>query len=496
LKPEVILSIRNITKTFPGVLALDNFSVDFKYGEIHALLGENGAGKSTLIKIISGAIEPNSGEIVIDGQQYSKMNPHLSREIGIEVIYQEFSLVESLSVAQNVFLGENSGFITNLNELKTRTEKIFDEMEVEIDPLIQVRKLSPAKKQLVEIAKSISRKAKILIMDEPSAPLSSSEVETMFAIINKLKNNGTTVIYISHRIEELFRISDRVTVMRDGHYIDTLDTQNTNRSELIALMVGRQFKEYYPKRKTELSNVVLEVKDLSGIGVEGITFNVRKGEILGIAGLVGSGRTELANLIFGAVRKDSGEIIIDGKNVDIRSPQEAIKHGIGLIPEDRKNQGCIINAEVGFNITLSVFNDLSQNYLINFKRLKKIALHYKDVLNIRTPSLEQRVRNLSGGNQQKVVVAKTLAAKTDILIFDEPTRGIDVGAKQEIYRTMVELVEQGKSIIMISSEMEELLGMSDRLIVLYEGKCMGEILKENFDQRYVLEMASGHQISS
>jgi ribose transport system ATP-binding protein len=493
--PEAILTIRDVTKTYPGVIALDHFSMDFLKGEVHALLGENGAGKSTLIKIISGAIEPDSGNFTIDGQTYVKMNPHLSRQLGIHVIYQEFSLVESLSAAQNVFLGEYSGFLTNHNELKKRAKKIFSDMGVEIDPSIQVRKLSPAKKQLVEIAKSISGQAKILIMDEPSAPLSASEVETMFSIIEKLRKKGVTVIYISHRIEELFRISDRVTVMRDGHYVDTLVTQKTNRRGLIGLMVGRQLNEYYPRRKTQLSDVVLEVKHISGLGDEDISFQVRKGEILGVAGLVGSGRTELVNLIFGAFPKESGEIFLEGKPVKIRSPHTALNHGIGLIPEDRKNHGCLLNADVGFNITLSIFNKTSKYYLLNSSQLKKTALHYKDLLNIRTPSMQQRVRNLSGGNQQKVVVAKTLAANTNILIFDEPTRGIDVGAKQEIYQIMVELVEQGKTIIMVSSEMEELLGMSDRLIVLYEGRFMGEIPKEKFNQRYVLELASGHKIT-
>lgn len=493
--PEVILTIRDVTKTYPGVIALDHFSMDFYRGEVHALLGENGAGKSTLIKIISGAIEPDSGGITFEGQTYTKMNPHLSRELGIHVIYQEFSLVESLSAAQNVFLGVYDGFLTNHNDLKKRAKKIFNEMGVEIDPSIQVRKLSPANKQLVEIAKSISGKAKILIMDEPSAPLCASEVETMFTIIEKLRKNGVTVIYISHRIEELFRISNRVTVMRDGHYVNTLRTQKTSRRELIGLMVGRQLNEYYPRRKTQLSDVVLEVKHISGLGDEDISFQVRKGEILGVAGLVGSGRTELVNLIFGAFPKESGEIFLEGKPVEIRSPHTALNHGIGLIPEDRKNHGCLLNADVGFNITLSVFNKISKYYLLNSSQLKKIALRYKEVLNIRTPSMQQRMRNLSGGNQQKVVVAKTLAANTNILIFDEPTRGIDVGAKQEIYHIMVELVEQGKTIIMVSSEMEELLGMSDRLIVLYEGKFMGEIPKEQFDQRYVLELASGHQIT-
>jgi ribose transport system ATP-binding protein len=490
---DTFLSLINITKTYPGVLALDNVSMDFLQGEVHALLGENGAGKSTLIKIISGAIEPDSGSITYGKKEYSKMTPNLSRELGVAVIYQEFSLVESLSVAQNVFLGEHQGVLVDQKRIIKRTREIFSDMNVRMDPSAQVRKLSPAQKQLVEIAKAISRNARILIMDEPSAPLSASEVETMFEIIGKLKSKGVTVIYISHRIEELFRISDRVTVMRDGRYVDTLVTKNTNRRELIHLMVGRELKEYYPKRSANLKEVVFEVKNISGLGDEDISFSVRKGEILGVAGLVGSGRTELAKIIYGAEPKQRGETWIDGKKREIRSPDKAIEYGIGLIPEDRKNHGCILNASVRFNISLSTYNKNAKFFLVDSKIQKKTADYYIEKFNIKTPSLEQRVRNLSGGNQQKVILAKTLAANTNILIFDEPTRGIDVGSKQEIYKLMVDLVNQGKTIIMISSEMEELLGMADRLIVLCEGKFMGEIAKEQFDQRHVIELASGHQ---
>ncbi len=490
----LILSLRNITKTYPGVIALDDFSVDFVKGEVHALLGENGAGKSTLIKIVSGAIEPDSGKIIIEGQEFKKMTPIQAKELGIEVIYQEFSLVGPLSVAQNVFLGFGKGFFTDHNDLKRRASKIFEEMGVDINPSAIVRTLSPAKKQLVEIAKAISHNTKILIMDEPSAPLSASEVETMFGIIQQLKMNGVTVIYISHRLEELFRISDRVTVMRDGHFVQTLETKKTDRKELISLEVGRTLKEYYPKRDVNLGEVVLEVKNLSGNGDKNISFALHKGEILGVAGLVGSGRTEMANVIYGSVRKDSGEVFVNGEKVEINAPDQALKHGIGLIPEDRMFQGCILNADINFNISLSVFNKLTNSPLINSKKIKKIVQYYGEKLSIRTPNFQQRVRNLSGGNQQKVVLAKTLAADTDILIFDEPTRGIDVGAKEEIYNLMVDLVNHGKSILMISSEIEELLGMSDRLIVLCEGRFMGEIPKEKFDQRYVIELASGHPI--
>lgn len=491
--PDLILSLRNVTKTYPGVVALNNFSIDFEKGEIHALLGENGAGKSTLIKIISGAIEPDNGTILIDNHRYQRMTPAQSRDLGVAVIYQEFSLVEPLSVAQNVFLGTGDGLLTDYKAIKEQTRKIFQEMQVAIDPSAPVRTLSPAKKQLVEIAKAISRNARILIMDEPSAPLSASEVETMFRIIAKLKKDGVTIIYISHRIEELFRISDRVTVMRDGSFVATLQTSQTDRRTLIDLEVGRELREYYPRRSANLGEVVLEVKNLSGFGDRDISFSVRRGEILGVAGLVGSGRTEMATMLYGLAQKDSGEVWINGKKVKISSPDQSIRHGIGLIPEDRKHLGCLIRSDIHFNISLSVFNKLSRWSIVNIKQLDRIVRYYAEKLSIRAPSLQQRVQNLSGGNQQKVVLAKTLAADTNILIFDEPTRGIDVGAKQEIYHLMVDLVNQGKAIIMISSEMEELLGMSDRLIVLSEGQLMGEVPKERFDQRHVLELASGHR---
>ena len=489
--PEPILTVKNITKSYPGVVALDNVSLTFETGEIHALLGENGAGKSTLIKVISGAIQPDSGSIVLGEKQYSHMTPGLAKHCGIAVIYQEFSLVEPLSVAQNVFLGQSHGALVDHAELKTRAARIFEQMGVRLDPAMKVRELSPAKKQLVEIAKAISGNARILIMDEPSAPLSASEVETMFEIVAKLKSQGVTIIYISHRIEELFRISDRVTVMRDGRYIDTRATNSTSRKELIDLMVGRELKEFYPKRSGELGEVVLEVKNISGLGDENISFSVRRGEILGIAGLVGSGRTELVSVIYGAAPKESGEIWIEGQRREISSPDQAIRYGIGLIPEDRKHFGCILNAGVRFNISLSTFNQLARFLLVDAAAQDKTARYYVERFNIKTPSLEQPVRNLSGGNQQKVVLAKTLAANTNILIFDEPTRGIDVSAKQEIYKLMVDLVNHGKTILMISSDMEELLGMSDRLIVLCEGKFMGEIPHDKFDQRTIIELASG-----
>jgi len=485
------LSLSNIGKAYPGVLALNDFSVDFLPGEVHALLGENGAGKSTLIKVISGAIEPDCGTIELDGIRRSRMNPLQAKKLGIEVIYQEFNLVESLSVAHNVFLGETRGRFVNNAEIEKRARAVFADFGVEMDVSRKVAGLSPAKMQLVEIAKAISRNARILIMDEPSAPLSASEVDLLFTIVGRLKAQGVTIIYISHRMEELFRIADRVTVMRDGQFIKTLVTSETDSDALVSLMVGRELKAFYPLRTTQPGDVALETRGVSGNGDSDICIKARKGEVLGIAGLVGAGRTELANVIFGSARRDSGEILVNGCVRNIRSPLDAIRSGIGLIPEDRKLLGCILDFDVAFNITMAILPRLSAFGIIDKKKRRKQAVEYHEKLNIKTPNLEQRVRNLSGGNQQKVVLAKTLATNSDILIFDEPTRGIDVGAKQEIYKLMNELAAQGKAIIMISSDMEELVGMSDRIYVLHEGRCAGELARPEFDQRTIIKMASG-----
>lgn len=493
MDPKVVLSLENITKKYPGVLALNNVSIDFLAGEVHALLGENGAGKSTLIKAVAGAIDTDSGIIKIKGKEYHKINPSLSRSLGIEVIYQELNLVPALSVAENIYLCEKSenSILFSAKEIEKKAAKVLDQFGVDIDPRSIVHDLSIADQQIVEIAKAVSKNVKILIMDEPSAPLSVSEVEMMFKIINQLKNNNVTVIYISHRLEEVFRISDRVSVMRDGCYVATKYTNETNRQELINLMVGRELKENYPPRKNPPGEITLEVNNLSGNGNRKISFSVRKGEILGISGLVGAGRTELAQLLFGASHIEEGEILINGNPVKIKSPSDAIKHKMGFLTEDRKGQGLFLELAVKWNIVFPIVKNISKFGVVNTKKENEIASHFKERINIKTPSLSQQVINLSGGNQQKVVLAKSLAAESDILIFDEPTRGIDVGAKQEIYHLMTELADSGKAILMISSDMEELLGMSDRIIVLCEGELAGEVQKEKFDQHYILDLASG-----
>jgi ribose transport system ATP-binding protein len=488
---EAVLALEGLRKTYPGVIALEDFTLDFRPGEVHAILGENGAGKSTLIKIVAGAIEPDKGSIRIGDKGYTRLNPLQARELGIEVIYQEFNLMPSLSAAENICFGERMGRLVNQRAMEQKAKALFEELEVDVDPRALVRDLPASQQQLVEIAKAISRKAKILIMDEPTAPLSIAEVGHLFKLIRKFRERGTTVLYISHRIDELFEISDRVTVLRDGRYVKTLDTTATNRQELIGLMVGRELKESYPERSPPSGKTVLELRGVTGNGDHDISFTLKEGEILGVAGLVGAGRTELAKVLIGAARLESGEILLEGRPVSIASPRDALRQGIGLIPENRKEEGCFLNMDIAWNITFASLGQIPIGPLVGRREEKAIAEKYRDLMKIKTPSLEQKVQLLSGGNQQKVVLSKTLAAKSRILVFDEPTRGIDVGARQDIYRLMDELTRDGHSIIMISSDMEELLGMSDRIIVIADGRLTGTLERGDFSQHTVLELASG-----
>lgn len=487
-----MLELKNITKTYPGVVALNNVSVTFQQGEVHAVMGENGAGKSTMIKIISGAISPDpGGEIIFDGKSYTQMTPALSAENGVAVIYQDINLVTPMTVAENMFMGRKMGKGYSKRRLNKLAQEIFEEYGFQLDPAMRVERLSPANQQMVEIARAISNNAKIMIMDEPTAPLAAAEVDLLFSIIAKLKAKGVTVIYISHRMDEVFQITERVTVLRDGQYVTTINTADTNRQQLVNLMVGRELNENFPTRKTPVGDVILEAKNLTGNSVENISFQLHRGEILGFAGLVGSGRSETMELICGAKKMDSGEVWMDGKKMHITSPASAIEHGIGLIPEDRKEQGVILFNTVKFNTSLSAAHKLTKFGFISGKKNREMAEKYRETLRIKVPHIDQMVVNLSGGNQQKVVLAKTLAADPDVTIFDEPTKGIDVGAKQEIYNLMNELVAQGKAIIMVSSDMEEILGMSDRIIVLHEGLVSGELRREEFSQERVLHLASG-----
>ncbi|MCD7746537.1 MAG: sugar ABC transporter ATP-binding protein [Lachnospiraceae bacterium] len=489
-----VLEVKNVTKTYPGVVALDNVSFDVEEGEILALIGENGAGKSTVIKTISGAITPDSGTITIAGKTYEKLTPSIAKNAGIGVVYQELNLVPSLSIMENIFLGDQVGkrpFMPDFKEMRRRSEEVMEDLGVRIDVSTQVQMLSTAQMQIVEIAKAVVKNCKVLIMDEPSASIPMAEVENMFRIVRRLKEKGVSVIYISHRLEELFELCDRVTVFRDGQYVVTRNVADITKKDLIKYMIGRELTEKFPERNVTIGAPVLQVKDLTGNGDFHINLELRKGEILGLAGLVGAGRTELAKMLCGDVKPESGEILINGKPLKAASAADGVEMGVGLVPEDRKLEGVFLDYTIEWNIPIMSMKKVSHMGILNFKKLDELTDRFVKTLEIKTPSVKQEVRNLSGGNQQKVVVAKVLAADNDILIFDEPTRGIDVGAKQEIYKLMNSLVEQGKSILMISSEMEELLGMSDRILVLHEGRLSGELLKPDFSQDRVLELASG-----
>jgi ribose transport system ATP-binding protein len=486
-----VLTLKNITKTYPGVIALNDVSLSFEPGVVHALMGENGAGKSTLIKVISGAIQPDRGTIEVGGMSYHAMTPQLSSEAKIAVIYQDILLIPALSVAENIYLGQNKNAFFSLKKVMGKATALLKEYGIPLDAKAPVSSLSPAQQTLVEIAKAISNDAKIMIMDEPTASLASGEVTLLFKIIRKLKSQGVAVIYISHRLDEVFEISDVISVLRDGHFIETIPTSGATRNQLIKLMVGRELSETYPPRDYPLGEVVLQVDHLTGNGDHDISFALHKGEILGVAGLVGSGRTEMAELITGVKPIAQGRIEVQGKPAKIHSPSDAISYGIGLIPEDRKSQGCILHNSVLFNTTMMCDKKYMTADFISAKKRSAIAEKYRQSIEIKTPSLRQEVVNLSGGNQQKVVVAKILAADLSIIFFDEPTKGIDVLAKSEIYALMRSLAKEGKAIVMISSDMEEVLGMSDRLLVLSEGTLGGELEKKDFSQERVLALASG-----
>lgn len=489
-----ILELKHITKLYPGVVALNDVSLEVRRGEIHALVGENGAGKSTLIKTCSGAITPTQGEIVVNGKSFTGMTPQTSEQNGIGVIYQEFNLVGDLSVAENIFLGRaiRKGMIIDLKAMERESKKILDSLNIKINPKTLVKTLSVGYQQMVEIAKAVSQNAKLLIMDEPSAPLTSAEVEAMFAIVDKLKASGVSIIYISHRLDEIFRLSDRITILRDGQYVTTLNTNETNKDELVKYMVGRQLTEVYPKRDEACvkDEVIFEAVNVSGNGDKNISFKIHKGEVLGFGGLVGAGRTEFAELMFGMKPKTDGKFIFKGKEISPKTPKDAIELGIGLVPEDRKKEGALLGMSIRCNINMPIYQRISKGTVINEKKEEEIAQTYQKEISIKTPTLDQLVKNLSGGNQQKVILAKWLAADSELLIFDEPTRGIDVGAKQEIYTLINQLVEQGKTVLMISSEMEELMGMSDRILILAEGNMTGELNKSEFDQERIMQLAS------
>lgn len=487
-----VLSLRDIMKVYPGVVALNKVSIDFYPGEVHALIGENGAGKSTFIKTITGAHAPDGGTITVDGETYTAMNPALARKHGVECIYQEFNLIDVLSAAENICYGEKYGKLVNQKKMREIAKKIFDDFGVDIDPDTLVRDLTPGHMQIVEIAKAVSKNARILILDEPTAPLSVAEVEILFRIVRKLKAEGVAIIFISHRLDEVFELTDRVSILRDGEYITTMMTKDTNRPELIKYMVGREMTATFPPRNAEIGDVALELKNLTGNGVKNISFKARRGEVLGISGLVGAGRTEIMKVVFGAEKKQWGEIYVNGELANIKSPKDAMhKYGICLIPEDRKREGCFLSETISWNLVYNVLSKISKGGVVDNKKEAEIADYYGKAMRIKAPDLKNtKVVTLSGGNQQKVVVGKAMATQSDIIIFDEPTRGVDVGAKYEIYELMNAMCEEGKCVIMVTSDMEELLGMSDRIVVFGEKCLAGELSREQATQEMILELAS------
>jgi ribose transport system ATP-binding protein len=488
--------MEGISKSFPGVKALSDVSFELRGGEVHSVLGENGAGKSTLMKILTGIYKKDEGTITYLGKEVDITDTKMAQDSGISMIHQELNLMPDLTVAQNIYIGREPKSKVKLfldeNELNKRTQKLFDELNLNLNPKEYVAELTVAKQQMVEIAKALSFNAKILIMDEPTAALTDSEIDTLFEIIDRLRSNGVGIVYISHRMEELKRITDRITIMRDGTYIDTVITKDTPIDKIIAMMVGREINDNTkPMVETGTDEVVLQVKNVNSDLLKDINFDLKKGEILGFAGLMGAGRTEVARAIFGADSITSGEIMIRGKEVQIKSPNDAVRNGIGYISEDRKRFGLMVDMDVKTNIAIASIKD----YLnpIGWARDSKIGAVSKEMvkkLSVKTPSINQEVKFLSGGNQQKVVIAKWLTRDCDILIFDEPTRGIDVGAKGEIYKLINELAKQGKAIIMISSELPEVLRMSHRVLVMCEGRITGELSYENASQESIMNYAT------
>ena len=492
---EVILTMNDIDKSFPGVHALDHVHFDVNRGEVHALMGENGAGKSTLMKVLTGIYTKDSGTIEFEGKEVEFHNAREAQDAGVVIVHQELNMVGHLTVAQNIFIGREfkKGFKIDDKKMNEEAAKLFKRLNIDIDPTATMSDLTVGKQQMCEIAKAISHEAKVIVFDEPSAALTESEIAELFKIIRDLREQQLGIVYISHRMDEIKVITDRVTVMRDGGYVGTLITKDCTKDDIINMMVGRVIYEE-PKTKSLVPDdapVVLKVEHLNaGKMVRDVSFELRKGEILGFSGLMGAGRTETARAIFGADPKESGDIYINGKKVEINSPEDAVKNGIGYLSEDRKRFGIVVQKTIAENSTLATLEKYMKGIFINKKKENEVTQKYVDSLATKTPGIDQLVVNLSGGNQQKVVIAKWLVRDSEILIFDEPTRGIDVGAKNEIYKLMNRLAAEGKSIIMISSEMTEILRMSDRIIVMCEGKVTGEIGIEEVSQEKIMNMAT------
>ncbi len=495
---EVLLTMKGIDKSFPGVHALDHVDFEVRRGEVHALMGENGAGKSTLMKILTGIYSKDSGSIVYEGKEVSFSNPREAQDAGILIVHQELNMVNHLTVAQNIFIGREPMKGLRIDDAKMIRDSraLFDMLGIDIDPRAKMSTLTVGKQQMCEIAKAISHDAKLVVFDEPSAALTETEIEQLFKIIRDLKSKNMGIVYISHRMDEIKVITDRVTVMRDGTYAGTLITRDCTKDDIIKMMVGRTIYED-PKTKSMVAPdapVVLKVENLNaGKMVQNVSFELHKGEILGFSGLMGAGRTETMRALFGADPKSSGDVWVNGQQVEIKTPEDAVRLGIGYLSEDRKQFGIVLQKTITENTTLATLGEYMKGLFINKKKEAAAAQKYVDDLKTKTPGIDQLVVNLSGGNQQKVVIAKWLCRNCDILIFDEPTRGIDVGAKNEIYHLMNLLAAEGKSIIMISSEMTEILRMSDRIVVMCEGRKTAEIAIENATQESIMQAATMQQ---
>lgn len=494
---QKVLEMKNITKTFPGVKALDRVNFSLEKGEVHALLGENGAGKSTLMKVLNGIHKRDEGEIFLKGEPVEFENTKEAQNAGLAIIHQELELIPYLNVAENIFLGreEKNGVFINYKKLYQQTDDVLDLLGVDIDPRAKIKDLNIGSQQMVEIAKAVSQDADILVMDEPTSSLTNQEIEILFELIERLKEQEIAIVYISHRLEEVFEICDRVTVLRDGQFVGEVKTSETDEDDLIKMMVGRTIEDRFPKMNFNPAEEILRVENLSVPDeIINASFSLKKGEILGIAGLMGSGRTELAKAIFGVFKEKSGQIFYRGSQLKIDSPADAIDNGIYYLSEDRKEEGLILGLSVADNISISVLKTiLNANTFIDAAAEKDLAEKYIDDLNIKTPSEKQLVKNLSGGNQQKVVISKLLSTTPEVVIFDEPTRGIDVGAKREIYNLMQELIDQGVAVILISSELPEVLNLSNRILVMHEKEIMGELDAAEADQEAVMKLATGRR---
>lgn len=493
---STILEMKKIRKSFPGVQVLKDVDLELRKGEVHILLGENGAGKSTLIKILSGVYMSDSGDILFEGQKVDIAKPHDAQALGITTIYQEFNLIPYLTASQNIYLGREPLSPTTRKldhkKLQEDTEALFQRLHLDIDPNARVVDLGVAEQQMVEIAKALSVNSKILIMDEPTSALTDKEIENLFTIIKNIQRQGVSIIYISHRLEEFEQIGDRVTIMRDGEAVKTLEIRNTNLDEMIRHMVGREVGDHYPKVPATPGEEILSVKNLSRDKVfKNVNFRLKSGEVLGICGLMGAGRTEIMRSIFGIDPKDSGEIFVHGKQVEINHPRHAIQAGIGFLTEKRREEGLVLLMDIAQNITLPSLDAIDVIYTLNTQKEKSIVEKYIESLKIKCTGREQKAETLSGGNQQKVVIAKWLMSKSEIFIMDEPTRGIDVGAKIEVYHLMNSLVAEGHGIILISSDLPEVLGMSDRILVVCRGEIVKEFAREEATQEKIMYHATG-----